>query len=73
MTTDTTADIEWETATRKVKEKYPDIDIDTKLKLMNMYFEGKQDGMNYTKSLLNNDEYMRSEPVSDAPDWGKNA
>lgn len=44
---------EYSQAEAKVNERYPELDIETKLKLINMYLWGKSDGMDYAKEILN--------------------
>jgi hypothetical protein len=46
-------DTEWQEAEKAVDTRYPDAAIETRLKLINMYFVGKSDGLAYARKILN--------------------
>lgn len=45
-------DTEWEKAEALVKKLYPYVDFETRLRLMNMYFSGYQEGLKFAGQVL---------------------
>lgn len=41
----------WEEAKEKVNKAYPGLELDMQLKMMNMYFTGFQDGMEFARKV----------------------
>jgi hypothetical protein len=59
---------EWAEAEQLIDKQYPNVNADTKLKLINVYFWGKEAGLKDAREIYN-DEFIRQEPVSNAPEW----